>query len=350
MPRATNRAADPGFEIVPEIRSLLDNQTDEEIAILRQQLQDAGGALQPMTVAQLDDGRRILLDGHTRLRLTQELGLPTPAQIHIPLNDLSACRLWVIAHQLGRRNLSDVQRRHYLGLYYLEQEGVIRGGRTADRENALERVARETGTSESTVSRAARRVRNIQTATADNPEVRRRIMVGDVALTDGQARQWAGADETRRASITQMIAAGSTFDQAWTGSTPVQAAPRPPATPPRRGAVTPTAQRMDPAQVNQIVQDGIAMTRQWVQGARRLRSELETLTIVPSGLTLGSIHSELDGLLERVISEVKNRQPAGHCPTCEGTAQSDNGGMCTACNGRGWLDVQGMSIRQRNAS
>jgi ParB-like chromosome segregation protein Spo0J len=55
------------------------------------------------------EGHDTLVDGHTRLRICQELGLE-PKTIERPFEDRDAVEIWILQNQLGRRNLSDAAR------------------------------------------------------------------------------------------------------------------------------------------------------------------------------------------------------------------------------------------------
>lgn len=88
-----------------EIQSLLPPPDPEE----RQQLEanlEKDGCLDPLKVWA---GHQILIDGHNRLEICRRLNIPYSV-VEVELPDRAAVVAWVVAHQLGRRNLNNFQR------------------------------------------------------------------------------------------------------------------------------------------------------------------------------------------------------------------------------------------------
>ena len=99
--------------IHPELQALIPPLTVEEYAQLEANLV-AEGCNDPLIVWQETE---TLLDGHNRLEICQRHGLDYA--IHaISLPDLDAAKQWMIAHQLGRRNLTPDQMSYYRGKQY----------------------------------------------------------------------------------------------------------------------------------------------------------------------------------------------------------------------------------------
>jgi hypothetical protein len=97
-----------------EIRDLIPPPSAAEEAELERQLL-AEGCRDPLVVWA---GRRILLDGHTRLRLCLKHGLPfRVTEVHLPNREAAVA--WVLARQGGRRNLSAEWRAYLRGRHYL---------------------------------------------------------------------------------------------------------------------------------------------------------------------------------------------------------------------------------------
>lgn len=118
------------FKIDKEFDRLLREQTKEEKDLLRQQLQ-AEGCRDPLVIW-AEEG--LLLDGHNRFRLCQELSLPYRTE-EISLPDRQAALLWILENQLSRRNLSDVDRiEAALVMEPLIKKNQPKGGRPAKGE------------------------------------------------------------------------------------------------------------------------------------------------------------------------------------------------------------------------
>jgi hypothetical protein len=81
----------------------------------------AEGCRDPLIIWQEE---QILLDGHHRLQICERHSL-TYDVCEVSLPDLDAAKLWMIAHQLGRRNLTPEQMSYYRGEQYnlLKRQG-----------------------------------------------------------------------------------------------------------------------------------------------------------------------------------------------------------------------------------
>src|SRR5262245_33501287 len=64
------------------------------------------GCLEPLTVWKDHD---IILDGYSRYEICERLNIPYRVN-YVDLSDRLAAKVWIIQHQLGRRNLTDYQR------------------------------------------------------------------------------------------------------------------------------------------------------------------------------------------------------------------------------------------------
>jgi hypothetical protein len=99
--------------INPDLKSLIPALTADEYQQLEANLL-AEGCNDPLIVWQ---ETTTLLDGHHRLRICQHHGLRYRlATVSLP--DLDAAKAWMIAHQLGRRNLTPEQISYFRGKQY----------------------------------------------------------------------------------------------------------------------------------------------------------------------------------------------------------------------------------------
>ncbi|MGA7791784.1 MAG: hypothetical protein WCA19_02015 [Candidatus Acidiferrales bacterium] len=91
-----------------EFESLIQPPTAQERELLTEQiLRD--GCREPLSVWKTEDDQRILLDGHNRYKICTEhrRGFQT---VNIKLDSREQAKLWILLHQVGRRNLTDDQR------------------------------------------------------------------------------------------------------------------------------------------------------------------------------------------------------------------------------------------------
>jgi len=107
------RTADRTFTVDDELRRLIPPPTETERADLEAQLL-RDGCLSPLIVWA---ERSVLLDGHNRKDICDRYSLEYPVrEISLPGRD--EARLWIIQHQLGRRNLTPDQASYLRGLEY----------------------------------------------------------------------------------------------------------------------------------------------------------------------------------------------------------------------------------------
>lgn len=151
--------------IDPEFRNLIPAISDDERKLLEQNIVEAGGVRDPLTLWLRDDDDWVILDGHNRFEICQRLKLPFPYhEVEFDTRDEAAD--WIDRNQLGRRNLSDDGRKLLIGRVYNRAKkaehdggkGKRRSGGQTDHhsEKTSERVAREHGVSEATVRRAGK--------------------------------------------------------------------------------------------------------------------------------------------------------------------------------------------------
>jgi ParB-like chromosome segregation protein Spo0J len=145
---------EPEFKIDPDLKRLLPQPSEEEKKLLREQLIE-NGCLDPLLVWKEE---KILVDGHNRYELCQELGIEfTTVEKSFP--DRAAVELFIIENQLGRRNASSRQQSYYRGFYYFrkkDKHGGDRKGKSSSENRNLKKtreiVANRFGVASSTIS------------------------------------------------------------------------------------------------------------------------------------------------------------------------------------------------------
>jgi hypothetical protein len=148
---------DPKIIIDSEFAGYLPAKTPDEYAQLQQNIQ-ADGCRDALVV---EKQTRILLDGHSRYEICTRLGLPYTI-VEIELADRTAALMWIVANQVGRRNLNSFQRAELA----LKLEPLIAlKGKKHQREglsnltnpvNTRREVARIAAVSEGTISNVKR--------------------------------------------------------------------------------------------------------------------------------------------------------------------------------------------------
>ena len=93
------------YKINPNIHSILPQHTGEEMMTLKTSIAERG-VIEPAIIWR---GHNIIVDGHARIAIAEELGLHCPV-VEMDFANETEVILWVIKTHLGRRNLSLFQR------------------------------------------------------------------------------------------------------------------------------------------------------------------------------------------------------------------------------------------------
>jgi hypothetical protein len=201
------------FVIDEELHSLIPPLSQEEYEQLKENILEFG-CLDTLKVWPVPDSNEIiLLDGHNRFKICSEHNVDYDTE-SISLVDRAAAINWMIANQLGRRNLSAKQVGYLRGRRYQQEKQEIAnpdgvGGKSGkivmgqnvpqqsdlncqSHESTATKLAKEHGVSDRTIKRDAdyaNAVDAIVAATA--PEVQQQILSSDSKLTKSATLQLA---------------------------------------------------------------------------------------------------------------------------------------------------------------
>jgi hypothetical protein len=180
--------------IHPDLQSLIPPLSPEELDQLTTNLLQYG-CRDALIVWQEE---QILLDGHHRLHICEQHSLPYPIQ-ELSLPDMEAARLWMIANQLGRRNLTPDQMAYYRGEQYNLQKHRHGGNRKSDGSSTqngylktVDRLAAAHGVSKNTIARDAVYAKAIDTlAEVVGPEARHALLARDTKVSQQDVKALA---------------------------------------------------------------------------------------------------------------------------------------------------------------
>ena len=85
----------------PDLSSTLQTQNELDRMLMKSSIEKYG----VMDSVKVWAGKRVIVDGHNRVRICAELGVPYPVE-EIEFADAEAAKKWMKDHQLGRRNLT----------------------------------------------------------------------------------------------------------------------------------------------------------------------------------------------------------------------------------------------------
>jgi N6-adenosine-specific RNA methylase IME4 len=181
------------FKIYNSVRDHIPRLSEPEYECLKEQIKEYGGCRDPLVVGVINtEDNKVLLDGHHRHEICQELGEEYSYKIEtMRFDTIEDALAWVEDNQLGRRNLTPDQFRYYLGRKY-ERAKKAQGGR-ADRDfsgrqndapKTAQKIAQEHGTSPRTVERAADYANNLDEINdATGGQLKQSVLSGEGSLT-----------------------------------------------------------------------------------------------------------------------------------------------------------------------
>jgi hypothetical protein len=168
--------------IDPEIRADLPAPLPEELELLEKSIL-AEGCRDVLVVWK---GHSIILDGHNRYEICSRLGVPF-RYIEMEFGSHEEALLWVANNQLGRRNLTEYQKKILIGKKLNLQkklEGRPAAAKLPQSEGVsgetAERIAQEQGFSRATIERSADLYRSHQAIQEQSPETAQKLVTGEI--------------------------------------------------------------------------------------------------------------------------------------------------------------------------
>jgi len=107
--------------ILPELRDLLPPLTQDENELLTSMIKTEGVKM-PLIVWPQENGNMILVDGHNRNRISEELGMPRPRMTAQHFKDLEEVKAWMIKNQSARRSLTELQKSYFIGMLFRDKK------------------------------------------------------------------------------------------------------------------------------------------------------------------------------------------------------------------------------------
>jgi len=176
----------PDLIIDPEIRSDLPAPLPEELELLEKSIL-AEGCRDVLVVWK---GHGIILDGHNRYEICNRLGVPF-RYVEMEFGSREEALLWVANNQLGRRNLTEYQKKILIGKK-LDLQKKLEGRPAAAKlphsegvsGETAERIAQEQGFSRATVERSADLYRSHQAIQEQSPETAQKLVTGEIRVPE----------------------------------------------------------------------------------------------------------------------------------------------------------------------
>ncbi len=201
------------LRIDPEFESQIPPLVEDEFRQLEENIVSDGVIINPLIV-----WNDIIVDGHNRYRILQ-LHPEIPYTTHEKdFSDRYAVFAWICKNQLGRRNLSEEQKKYLLGKQYKAEKATHGGDRKSGNlkssgqndhlifnETTRQRLAKENNVSESYVRRAEYFADGVDAADEAVPGIRKEILSGQLKVKDKDIALIAKASPSERPALVEQL-------------------------------------------------------------------------------------------------------------------------------------------------
>lgn len=229
----SQQRVNPVLKIDPEFESRIPPLTEEEFKQLEENILAEGTILMPLIV-----WGDTIVDGHNRYKIAQAHPQIIYTAYEKDFDSRYEALSWICKNQLGRRNLTPIQKRVLVGEQY-EAEKMIDGFRgnqhtssaesgggkkcphhQKDRHHTRKRVANESGVTEAYVKCAGQYSKGINAAEEMSPGFRQEVLSGNIKPTQKEMQTVAqGSPEEQRSIIDQVFRRGRKSSNAMRGKT-----------------------------------------------------------------------------------------------------------------------------------
>lgn len=212
----TKTKLNPVLQIDPEFESKIPPLTDEEYRQLEDNIVSEGVVLMPLIV-----WNNTIVDGHNRYKIVQAHPSVIFDVLEKDFENRFEALSWICKNQLGRRNLTPIQKSVLIGERYEaeKQAESFHGNQyTSSRESGggqndlhqknkktRQRIAEEAGVSEAAVKRYAQYSQGVAAAEEVSPGFRQEVLSGKVKPTQKEMQAIAKAAPDERKSLMEQI-------------------------------------------------------------------------------------------------------------------------------------------------
>lgn len=201
------------LRIDPEFESQIPPLVEDEFRQLEENIVNDGVIINPLIV-----WNGIIVDGHNRYRILQLHPEITYTTHEKDFPDRYAANAWICKNQLGRRNLTEEQKKYLLGRQYKAEKAAHGGDRKSGNlkssgqndhlifnENTRQRLAKENNVSESYVRRAEYFADGVDAADEAVPGICKEILSGKLKVKDKDIVIIAKAAPAERLALVEQL-------------------------------------------------------------------------------------------------------------------------------------------------
>ena len=201
------------LKIDPEFADKIPPLTPDEYEQLEANILADGVVINPLIV-----WNGVIVDGHNRFRILQSHP-EIPYQIHEKeFSDRYEVIAWICRNQLGRRNLTEDQKKYLVGKQYEAEKAMHGGDRKSEdakskgqnvhlisAERTSERIAKEIGKNERYVRRAEEFAKGLDAAEEVSPGIKQEVFSGELKTRDSEVAAIARAAPDERKELVENL-------------------------------------------------------------------------------------------------------------------------------------------------
>lgn len=158
-----------------------------------------------------------IIDGHNRYKICTKHNIKFDTQ-EMEFNELGDVKKWMINNQLARRNLTDSQRKYFIGKRYEEENKGHGGNREVASGNSYhlktsEIIAKENNIGERTVRNNADYSKAIDEIKTNTPELAEKILREEIKLNNKEVLEISDIEPEQRIEILKEIEKGTPYKE-----------------------------------------------------------------------------------------------------------------------------------------
>jgi ParB-like chromosome segregation protein Spo0J len=191
-----------------EFQSLIAPLAPQEFDLLKAQILEQG-CLEPICVWKTEDDRRVLLDGHNRYKICTDNKRDYTTR-NVQLASREHAKLWILEHQVGRRNLTDDQRAIIWNEIREQRSEIAQAEKLQKARDAkasgpisaksaeIERPKKDTRAETAKEAKLSEsKLRRAQELKQYQPELYEKVLIGELTLRDGAKELPKGRKKTK---------------------------------------------------------------------------------------------------------------------------------------------------------
>lgn len=197
------------ISIYPELQALIPPLTDEEIEGLEASILKEG-CREPILLWQNGE-ENVLIDGHNRYSICKKHNITFKTSLR-EFRNIEDVKNWMISNQLGRRNLTELQKSYLRGLQYNREKKGLGGNRKAEKSGeqivplkTAEKLAEEHKVSHATIKRDEKFALGLDKLTEGNKELKDKILNKSIKVPQSVVQEAINLDKKSVKKLAERI-------------------------------------------------------------------------------------------------------------------------------------------------